>query len=76
MKVSSRVFESQTQAVESKLGWSQFTKGHNSLKTVNRVKNVDGVMVLFCYALSDYALYLYQVLSGYLIGFQSYGSVQ
>ena len=64
MKVSSRVFELQTQAVESKLGWSQFTKGHNSLKTANREKNADGVMVLFCYALSDNALYLYQVCQG------------
>ena len=36
------------------LGWSQFTKGHNSLKTV------DGVMVLNLYISPDDALYLYQ----------------
>ena len=48
------------------LGWSQFTKGHNSVKTVN------GVMVLnFCTS-SDDALYLYQVSRKYLQEFQSY----
>ena len=40
MKVCQRVSELQTQTVGSKLGWSQFTKEHNSVKTV------DGVMVL------------------------------
>ena len=40
MKVSQRVSESQTQTVGSTLGWSQFTKGHNSTKTV------DGVIIL------------------------------
>ena len=40
MKVSQRVSELETQKVGSMLGWSQFTKGHNSAKTVN------GAMVL------------------------------
>ena len=40
MKVSQRVSVIQTQTVGSTLGWTQFTKGHNSVKTV------DGVMVL------------------------------
>ena len=31
MKVSQRVSELQTQTVGSALGWSQFTKGHNSI---------------------------------------------
>ena len=49
------------------LEWSlKFAKGHNS------VKNVCGVMVFVLSTLSDNALYLYQVLSKYLIGFQSY----
>ena len=43
----------------------KFAKGHNS------VKNVDGVMVLFLSTMSDDALYLYQVLSEYLIGFRA-----
>ena len=38
MKVSQRVSESETQTVGSTLGWSQFTKGHNSVKTVNVVR--------------------------------------
>ena len=37
MKVSQRVPELQTQTVGLMLGWSQFTKGHNSVKTVNGV---------------------------------------
>ena len=49
---------------------SIFAKGHNS------VKNVGGVIVLVLSALSDSALYLYQVLPKYLIGFQSYGPEQ
>ena len=40
MKVSQRVSELQTQTVGSMLGWLQFTKGHNSVRTV------DGVMVI------------------------------
>ena len=44
----------------------KFSKGHNS------VKSVGGVMVLVLSTLSDSVLYLYQVLSKYLIGFQSY----
>ena len=54
------------QTVGSTLGWSQFTKGHNSVKTV------DGVMVLNLFISSDDALYLHQVSRKYLIGFQSY----
>ena len=66
MKVSQRVSELETQTVGLMLGWSQFTKGHNSIKTVN------GVMVLnFCNS-SDDALYLYQVSRKYLKGFQNY----
>ena len=48
------------------LGWSQVTKGHNSIKTVY------GVMVLNLCTSSDDTLYLYQVSRKYLIGFQSY----
>ena len=43
MKVSQRISELQTQTVGTTPGWSQFTKGHNSVKTV------DGVMVLYLY---------------------------
>ena len=50
--------------------YTKFAKGHNSVKTVG------GVMVLILSALSVNALYLYQVLSKYLIGFQSYGPEQ
>ena len=62
MKVCLRVSESQSQTVGPMLGWSQFEKGHNSLKTVQRS---------LC-KLSDDALYLYQVSRKYLKGFQSY----
>ena len=48
MKVSQRISELQTQTVGSTLGWSQFRKGHNSIK-----KTVDGVMVLNLCILSD-----------------------
>ena len=48
----------------------KFSKGHNS------VNSVDGVMALVLFRLSDGVLYLYQVLSKYLIGFQSYGLEQ
>ena len=48
------------------LGWSQFTKGYNSVKTV------DGVMVLNLCISPDDALYLYQVSRTYLKGLQSY----
>ena len=41
MKVSQRVSESQTQTVGSTLRWSQFIKGHKS------VKSVDGIMVSY-----------------------------
>ena len=66
MKISQRVSELQTQTVGSTLGWSQFTKGHNSKKIVDGVFNL-------C-TLSDDALYryLYQVSRKYLTGFQSY----
>ena len=45
----------------------KFTTGYYS------VNSVGGVMVLVLSILSDSVLYLYQVLSKYLIGFQSYG---
>ena len=45
----------------------KFSKGHNS------VNSVGGVMVLVLSTSPDSVLYLYQVLSKYLIGFQSYG---
>ena len=66
MKLSQRVSESETQTVGLTLGWSQFTKDHNSVKTVN------GVMVLNLCTSSDDALYLYQVSRKYHKGFQSY----
>ena len=47
MKVSERVSELQTQTEGLTLGWFQFTKGHNSVKTVC------GVMVLNLCTLSD-----------------------
>ena len=37
VQVSQRISELQTQRVGSTLGWSQFTKGHNSIKTVDWV---------------------------------------
>ena len=66
MKVSQRVSELQTRTVVLTLGWSQFTKGHNSVKTV------DGIMELNLCISTDDALYLYQVSRKYLKGFQSY----
>ena len=47
MKISQRVSEIQTQTVGSTLLWSQFTKAHNTVKTVDRV------MVLNLCTLSD-----------------------
>ena len=47
------------------LRWSQFTKGHNCVKTA------DGVMVLNLCTSSDDTLYLYQVSRKYPKGFQS-----
>ena len=44
----------------------KFAMGHNS------VKNVGGVMVLVLSTLFDNALYLYQVLPKYLMGYESY----
>ena len=35
MKISQRVSELQTQTVGLMLGWSKFTKGQNSVKTVD-----------------------------------------
>ena len=55
MKVSQKVSELQTKTEGSTLGWSQFTKRHNS------VKIVDGVMVFNICISSDGALYLYQI---------------
>ena len=43
----------------------EFSKGHNS------VNSVGGVMALVLPTLPNGVLYLYQVLSKYLIGFQS-----
>ena len=40
------------------------------------MNNVDGVMVLVLFILSDDVFYLCQVLLNYLIGFQSYGLEQ
>ena len=48
----------------------KFSKGHNS------VNSVGGVILIVLSILSDNVLYLYQVLSKYLIGFQSYGPEQ
>ena len=56
MKVLQRVSELQTLIVGSMLGWSQFTKRHNSIR-----KTVDGVKVLVLCTLSDDAIYLHQV---------------
>ena len=52
MKVSLRVSELQTQTIGSMLGWLQFKKGHNSVKTV------DGVTVVILYKMFNDALYL------------------
>ena len=48
----------------------KFAKGQNY------VESVGGVMILVQYTSSENALYLYQVLSKYLKGFQSYGHGQ
>ena len=48
----------------------KFAKVHNS------VKNVGGIMVLFLFPLSNNALYVYQFLPKYLIGFQNNGPEQ
>ena len=64
MKVSQKVSDTQTEG--STLGWSQFTKGHNFIKTI------DGVKVFNLCASSDDALYLYQVSRKYLKRFHNY----
>ena len=51
MKESQRISVLQAKNLESMLGWSKFTKGHNSIKPV------DGVMVLNLSTSSDDALY-------------------
>ena len=66
MKLSQRVSELETQTAESTQGGSQFTKGHNFVKTVN------GGMVLNLCTSTDDVLYLYQVSRKYLKGLQSY----
>ena len=66
MKVSQSVAELQTQTVWSTLGRSQFTKVHDS------VKSVDRVTVFNLCTSSDDAFYLYQVSRKYLKRFQSY----
>ena len=48
----------------------KFSKGHSS------VNSVGGVMVLVLSSSTASVLYLYLVLSKYLIGFQSYGPEQ
>ena len=58
VKVSQMVSELETQTFGLTLGWSHFTKGHNSIKTVNEV-----TVHNLCTS-SDNALYLYQVLRG------------
>ena len=68
MKISQRVSELQTLTVGSTLGWSQFTKGQNSIKTV------DGVMLLNLCTSSGDALYLYQSSRKHFTGFQSYSA--
>ena len=60
MKVFQRVSELESQTIGPTLGWSIFTKGPNSLKTV------DGVMVLHLCTSSDDALYLYKVSRKYI----------
>ena len=50
----------------------KFSKGHNSVNSVGGVM----VTVLVLSKFSDSVLYLYQVSSKYLIGFQSYGPEQ
>ena len=65
MKVSLRVSELQTQTIGSMLGWSQFKKGHNSVKTV------DGVTVVILYKMFNDALYLCSASRKYLKGFHS-----
>ena len=66
MKVSRRVSELQTRTVGLMVGWLQFTKGHNSVKTV------DGVMALNLFISWDDALYLYHVSRKYLKGCKKY----
>ena len=56
-------FQSYWEDVVCKL---KFSEGHNA------VNSVGGVMVPVLFTLSDSVLYLYQVLSEYLVGFQSY----
>ena len=45
-------------------------------KEHNSVNSLSGVMVLVLFKLSDSVLYLYKVLSNYLLGFQSCGPEQ
>ena len=66
MTVSQRVSELETHAVGLTLVSSQFTKGRDSIKAVDRV------MVLSLCTSSDDALYLYQVSRKHLKGFQNY----
>ena len=66
MRVSQRVSELQIQTIGLTLGWSQFTKGHNS------VTAVDGLTELNLYTKSADALYLYRVSRKYHKGFHIY----
>ena len=47
MKVSQRVSELETQTAGLKLVWSQFTKGHNSVKMVNSYGTSSDVALYF-----------------------------
>ena len=66
MKVSQRVSMLKTQTVGSGLEWWQFTKGTNSVKTVN------GVMALNLCTSSDDGFYHTKFQENISIGFQSY----
>ena len=65
MKVSRMVSKLLTQTVGWTIGWSYFTKGYNSIKTV------DFMVLNLCTLFGD-ALYLHQVSRKYLKGFQIY----
>ena len=71
MKVPQRVSESETQTVGSTQGWSQFTKGHNSVKTVNvvRVLNLCTSSDVFyiCTKFQEVSLRLSELLRGWAL---------
>ena len=49
MNVCQRVSELQTQTVGPMLGWSHFTKGHNSIRTAQKryLISTQGLMMLY-----------------------------